>query len=64
MPIVRTKMQPDVDLDVSEQEAEVLRHQGLLVEGEPAVEGEKSPAPSPSAVKTPPSSPATTSKES
>lgn len=32
MPTVRTTLQPDIDLDVSDGEVPVLRHQGLLLE--------------------------------
>jgi hypothetical protein len=48
MPTVRTTLQPDVDLDVSDGEVEVLRHQGLLVE-EPRADQEPPATPLPRA---------------
>lgn len=38
MPVVRTTIQPDTELEVSEQEATDLRRQGLLVEDEAPAE--------------------------
>lgn len=51
MPIVRTRFQPTVDLDVPESEAAMLRAQGLLVE--PEADATKAAAPPPAATKTP-----------
>jgi len=51
MPIVRTRFQPTVDLDVPEAEAAMLRAQGLLVEAEP--DTTEAAATPPAATKTP-----------
>ncbi|MFI6854486.1 hypothetical protein [Streptomyces sp. NPDC050416] len=54
MPTVRTTMQPDVDLDVSDTEYVDLTRQGLLVQkDEPAAETERAPAPAAAPAKTP-----------
>lgn len=55
MPQVRTRMQPDVVMDVSEEEAAVLAAQGLLAdEPEPAAEASTGTAPKASKADQPP----------
>lgn len=51
MPTVRTTIQPDVELDVSDTEYVDLKRQGLLVEGQPAAAPAAAPAKTPAAAK-------------
>jgi hypothetical protein len=44
VPTVRTTMQPDVELDVSDAEYTDLKRQGLLVEDQPAAVPAAAPA--------------------